>query len=182
VFDAKKIINILTIISYFGIALIIITVIFYNLNKSPRNLFFCDLVFGIAYLLSIPSIGQGFSIADNKNKIKAKTWFMIYFIFLFLWIILMVYTNFFKKTLDFPYAIREDYLIINSSFERKISFGLSRYIDVNNVRIFIPENHFNSLERNNEYTFHYLPNSKWVIDITDENDNSLSKNKPNQRR
>ena len=48
-------------------------------------------------------------------------------------------------------------------------------VEVKGVRFDLPKDTYNSVNADDEYTFIYLPNSKYVIDVLDVNGFSLLK-------
>jgi hypothetical protein len=121
--------------------------------------------------LMVPVISRGILFPFTK-ELNPRVWFITYFLTLSLFLIptIIVKGN---VMVDLPSLITKEYSETNGVLETDIYIDSDRIIYINGIELKIVEGTLYYLESNVEYTFAYLPYSKYVIDIFDERGNSL---------
>ena len=180
----EKIIKALRIIAYVSIALLIIVFIILELNKeNPKLIFYFDCTIPLLILFAIPSLDRPFfSVEKFKIDIQPKTWLKIYSAVTSIYLlILIIPLSYFNNILDIPCLFNKNYLQINDGAiaNMKISYGKNLgdeiTITTNGKTLRAVVDAFIPIDAKSKYTFIYLPHSKWIVDIVDENGISLLK-------
>jgi hypothetical protein len=184
--DKKKLIKILHIIAYVSIAIVAILLLLTMRGGYPSSTFLFNCIIPILVLLAIPSFDKPF-FKLKKNKYfdsKPNVLLLFYTVIASVWIIVLIiplsYSNYIS---DLPNLINENYSQTGQVNIQKIE----RYDNTKNpnqlhivtnsgTQLWIIENAFESIYIDEKYTFIYLTQTKWVMDIIDENNSSLLKN------
>ena len=170
----KKTITILIIASVAVIFLFVFLDAIWG-NGDQRMGFFLLWSDFVLIPVAIPIIFGVFSLAYNRDKLRPKAWLTIYGCVLVIYAVLLVKIGFIDMTKDLPLAIREEFSQINEVvyiIERTDSVWT---VKANGVVFKLSNDAFKAISFNKEYTFIYLPNSKYVIDVIDEYGESLLK-------
>jgi len=182
--DKKKLLKILRIIAYISIALIGILLFMTINSKNPSSAFLLYCFFPILGLLAIPSFDRPFfrAKAFRNPEIKPNVLLWIYTIaaigiIIIITIIPFSYSDYIS---DLPNLISKNYSQIShadirAAKEYYSSRGPSelRILTDDGEQLRIIEDAFKTIHANEKYTFFYLPRTKWVMDILDENNVSL---------
>ena len=83
--------------------------------------------------------------------------------------------GFLDHTRDLSLAFREKYVSIEGEVLNLNFTNSTQKVRVANQEFSLKRNTFNDVNRNNIYRIVYLPNSKYVIDVIDEDGSSLLK-------
>ena len=116
-----------------------------------------------------------------EDKIKPQTWLTIYGIALFVLLIFLMFSweSVSKQTKDLPYAIRQEHVTVTGEVEKiRYSGGrtASQLCTIDNIDFNITHSAFLAIKEGETYTIAFLPNTKFIIDVFDENGRSLLKN------
>jgi hypothetical protein len=125
---------------------------------------------------AVPSLSYGF-LMIRSDKWKSRTWLIVCLVALGGGVIILLYVGIIKMTADLPFAIREEYVQISGSSQIVKYTDNFLKVKVDEIEFKIPHNYFRTkpFDDSMEYTIIYLPNSKYVIDVIDENGNSILK-------
>ena len=172
----RRVVNILCISSIVAIFLLMFLEAMLD-NEGPRVSFFLQWGIYILIPFAIPLIFGVFSLAFNKDKFKPEIWLTVFSLALVVYLVIAL--DFFglgHMTKDLPSAIRKDYSQINGIVEVIESSGTKQSVLIDG-RYFEIEKGFHAVEAGEEYTFYYLKNSRYVVDIIDEDGQSLLRDK-----
>ena len=168
----KKIVNIFSIISLIAVLSLVLIEILWN-GKSQRMSFIFLWSAGVLFVFVIPLVFRSFSLVAKMDKINPKTWLVIYGCAVLVYIVIAVMLGFINMTRDLPLAIREDYVSVEG--EARVLDEKSNKIIVASQEFTLENGKFNKAKPNESYRIIYLPNSKYVIDVINENGKSLLK-------
>ena len=169
----KKLIKIFCIISAFVFVLLMIAGIMLG-GKDLRSHFLLENILCLSVPFAIPAVSR-LILIPTSNKFSPRVWVIKYCIILSIFLIFIIANENYKTVGDFPSLIKEEYSEITGSLQENLSANNYREICISGVELKIVKNSIYSLSSNVEYKFVYLPNSKHVIDVIDENGNSLLK-------
>ena len=170
----KKLINTLSALSIIAvISLVVIAIIL--TGKNPRSTFLFEWIASILFAFSIPLLLGWFSLAVKRNKIEPHIWLAIYSVALCAYLVVILILGFIGRTADLPAVIREDFSRINGSARIVKSNNSVQTIEVKGITFDLPKDTYTLVNADVEYTFVYLPQSKYVIDVVDEYGRSLLK-------
>jgi len=166
----KALVNVLCIISVIAVALIIALFFPIFFGNDERIAFIC---FWFLWILFIPSIPASFSfwLIWKKNKLSPPIWLTIYSVSAIMIIIIGLIAGFVDMTRDLPLAFQENYY----STEGENVFYHDGKLNVDDKKLTIRKEKFGDIEYGEKYCVLYLSNTKFVIDILNENGASLSK-------
>lgn len=173
--NMKKIINIFSFVSVIAVLLLCLGVPFL-LGNDRRNEFISLCYMGVVMIFAIPLLFRSFSLAYNKDKIKPQIWLIIYGIAVLVYVVIAINFGFVDMTRDLPLAIRKEFSQIGGSAQTIKITKSTQTIIVQGVKFSLSRDSFESPAASDSYQFVYLPNSKYVIDIIDDNGISLLKN------
>ena len=170
----KKFINILSVLSIIAVISLVLVAIILS-GKNPRSTFLFEWIASILIGFSVPLLFGWFSLSVNKDKLKPRIWLTIYSVAMCAYIAIILSLGFIGRTADLPAAIREDFSRIDGLVRIVKNNNSVQVIEVKGVKFDLPKDTYNSVNANIEYTFIYLSNSKYVINVLDENGFSLLK-------
>ena len=175
----KKAVNILTLISLISVLIGAFFLIIGN-NSNQYNKFISDWLLAPMMFLALPMLGHTLSLAVNRDRIKPQIWLAIYGVMMFAFIIVLVLSwySVSRQTKDLSYAIRKEHLAVTGEAQKVRYDGrrtTSQFCTIDNVNFEITRSAFFDVSEGEVYTVIYLPNTKFVIDMLDENGKSLSK-------
>ena len=181
--NREKIVTILRIIAYISLAIIVALIVLTWNEKEPSSIFLFESLFPILLFLAIPSFDRPFFRLKlfEKPDIKPKVLLWVYSLIASAFIIIMIIMPFsyFDAISDFPRLIAKNYSQINQAsiqiVEEDYSPSELRVMTKDGTQLRILENAFRPINVSGKYTFIYLPRTKWVMDIIDENGVSLLK-------
>ena len=162
----KKLISILSVLSIIAVISLVIAAIILN-GKNPRSTFFFEWIASVLIGFSIPLLFGWFSLSVNKDKLKPHLWLAIYSVAMCAYIVIILLFGIIGRTADLPAAFREEFSQIEGSVRIINSNNSIQSIEVKGIRFDLPKDTYNSVNTDVEYTFVYLPKSKYVIDIID---------------
>ena len=182
--DKKKLVKILRIIAYISIAIWCILFFYTRDGENPSSIFLFYSLSPILGLLSIPSFDRPFlSVKTFRNsEIKSNVLLWIYTIaaigiIIIITIIPFSYSDYIS---DLPNLISKNYSQISHEDIRTVKEYLSskgpnglRILADDGTQLRVVEDAFKPIHVGEKYTFLYLPRTKWVMDILDENNVSL---------
>jgi hypothetical protein len=160
----KNIVDIASALSLVSVLLLIVIEILWN-ESTPKMTFIALWVRGILFAFAIPLLLRSFSLAANRNKIAPKTWLLIYAVILFLYMIIAFNFGFHNITMDIPLAINNEFSKIDGYAEIIKNSSSAQTIDVNGIQLDLQKAFFEDVDENVKYEFHYLPHSKYVVDV-----------------
>jgi len=128
---------------------------------------------GIFIFFALPLFGRTFSLIYYKNKISPQKWLTIYLILVVLYVIGAIGSGFVNHTRDLPMAIRRDFATIEGEVQIVRNNNSYQRILVFNEEFNLNRRYFYNVSRNNTYRIIYLPNSRHIIDIINEEGRSL---------
>ena len=175
----KRAVNLLSLISL--IAIIAGTILLIAGGNSDRYVRFISDWFMVPLLfLAIPLLGHSLSLAFNKDKIKPQMWLAIYGAMMFALLILLVFSwdSVSKQTMDLSYAFSKEHMTVaGEATNVRYSGGktASQLFTIDNENFEITRSVFLDVKDGEIYTIKYLPNTKFIIDVLDENSSSLLK-------
>ena len=164
----KKLVRTLIIISIVAVILIIIVNEGYAI-KGPREAFIGSWITGILIIFAIPILFGALSLAFNVDKIKPKVWLIIYSCAIVIYIIISIKLGAINIAKDLPFAVREDFSNVKGSVQILTYNETSQTIIIGGIQFNVPREFFDTIKGNEEYTIYFLPNSKTVMKIIDEN-------------
>jgi len=187
----KKLILSLVVIS-FVTSVVGFILIIYTLNKTaPLTNYLFRLLYPIILILTIPFVLDIFTcLIDDKNSrfaykkiaITPRAWLTIYSLVLGVSIVLTLIVNQ-KHILDLPHILNDEYsqtpganIRITSKIDSK-SLERELRIVIERTEYRVIEKAFRQINTEDKYTFYYLPHTKWVVDIVDEEGLSLLMNR-----
>ena len=182
--DKKKLIKILRIIAYISLATGGIIILSTEFNNVPSAIFLFDCIFPIMVFLGIPAFDMPFLRLKpfREPAIKPNALLRVYLVIACVYIVIMTIIpfSFTNAISDVPSLIGKNYSQINHAKIQTVEkhFGgkgprelhLTAY-DGTELRLFADA--FVPINADEKYTFSYLPRTKWVMDIIDEDGNSL---------
>ena len=168
----KKTVNVLSFISVISI-FIMIAIYISTRNSDLYIQFIAEWFFIIPGFLTFPILGWAFF---DRDKTSPKIWLSIY-AGIFLLLIYILGFDYVDQTRDLPMAFRKDTVSIEGEARYLDSTKSSQIFQIANQKFIVSNDDFNDVSRNNVYRVDYLPNSKYVIDIFDEDGRSLLKNR-----
>ena len=168
----KKAINILNIVSLIAIIPACALVPFF-LSGDPRTSFIGLWFFWVLFLPLIPLIPRGFSLSNNKDKISPKIWLTIYAVMVTIYVVSSLFLGIIGHTRDLPAAFRKEYVSVEG--EARVLDEKSNKIIVAGQEFTLDNGKFNKAKSSENYRVIYLPNSKYVIDIINDDGKTLLK-------
>ena len=168
----KKAVNILSLISVIAVILCCVTLPF-MFRADQRNAFIATWFLGILAFLALPLFFRAFSLAYNRNKISPKIWLSIYSVMAIIYIVVIISFGFIGYTRDLPLAFRREYSSVSGEVHTVRFVNSTQRINIANLEFRLELSDFEPVNRNNTYQVIYLPNSRRVIDVIDENGRSL---------
>lgn len=169
----KRVVNVLTILSVISLALMLIIYI-PTINSDMRTRFIVDWFLVPLGFLAAPLLGRTLSLAYNKDYILPKTWLIIYS-GLIVALAFSLGIGFMNQTRDLPIAIRGDFSSVKGEAHAQHSSRVNQSFIVERQEFSLRKRHFNDIHSGYIYNVIFLPNSNYIIDIIDENGQSLYK-------
>lgn len=184
--DKVKLIKTLRIIAYISVAAVIILMVWMLNSKAPYTIFLFWCIFPILILVAIPTFDRPFfSFGGSRFKPEVLLW--IYPIIAGIVIALMIGFSYFKLVSDLPNLVDRNFSQLNQVNIQTIKdFGILGPSSIspwelqittdNGTQLQALEGAFKPINPDKKYTFYYLPRTKWVMNIVDENGDSLLRN------
>ena len=179
----QKLIKVLHVTAYSAIAVGVILFLLFINNKTPQSIFLFNCIFPVLLLLAIPSFDRPFFRLKivKRFEIEPRVYLLICSILLSACLIGLTIT-FKNYILDFPHLVNRNYAqasdasisIVDRQHDRITGLKLS--IIANKEKLYVAEDAFAPIKDDETYTIYYLPRTKWVMGIYDENGTSLLKN------
>jgi hypothetical protein len=166
VYDMKKVINLLSLLSIAAIIMVVILGIYAN-NGDMYTRFIVDWLGLPLLLLAFPLFGRLISLAYNRDRIPPPIWLGIYSAILVFFIIISI-AEFRDFTHDLPMALRKENISIEGEIKIIESTKSTQTIEISGKMFSLPKDTFREVTNSVKYIVFYLPRSKYVIDIVDE--------------
>ena len=171
----KKIVAALSIVSVIS-GLIAIILRISTTSSGLFTMFIAEWLLGPLTLLALPLMRLPLSLVLNLYALPPKIWLIIYAIMVVLYSFFALGSDYnIAMTRDLPMAFRRNYVSIEGEAHSIRDTNSSQVVSIANKQFNLREADFNKVTRNNTYQINYLPNSRYVIDVIDENGRSLSR-------
>ena len=175
----KKAVNVLSLISLVSVLTVAIFLVIGN-NSNQYIKFISDWLIVPMMFLALPLLGHTLSLAVNKDKIKPQIWLAVYggMIFALLIVLVLSWDSVSSHTKDLSYAIRKEHVSVTGEAKNvRYSGGrtTSQLCTIDNLNFVIARSTFLDVTEGKTYTIAYFPNTKFMIDMLDENGTSLLK-------
>ena len=197
--DKKNFVKTLHIVGTISLMSLGTVMVLAAIGKNPSSSFLSELLTPILLILGIPGLERTYTFSDLFMKRKPKKEsnnnlrLVIYTIIAIVIIVIIILLPFsYSNTIsDFPNLIRKDFSEISDanieSFEEMHGPRMATQIHImtdNGTKLRIIKNAFDDIQGyydvankriivENKYTFLYLPNTGWVMDIIDGDGVSL---------
>ncbi|MCL2638348.1 MAG: hypothetical protein FWD48_08245 [Oscillospiraceae bacterium] len=120
--------------------------------------------------------GLGFYYPALRKTINPKITLTIYAVMTLIWYSVGIFAfNMIEMTADMTHIISGNRHEVSGNPPKNIYNYSVETIKIQGVEVNIEGKYFQNLSVDNEYTFFYLPNTGFVVDIVDENGNSILK-------
>ena len=164
--------DIMSLISAFAIVILFI----YTINGSMFTEFIVEwILIGPFVILMFPLCGYRYFGWLTKGRMPPKIWLTIYTIVVALYSFFLLGSGHIAAARDLPLAFGSEYSSIIGEARIIDATDRTQRIRVANQRFTLYRRHFNYVTPNNTYQVNYLPNSRYVVDVIDENGQSLSR-------
>lgn len=173
----KRCKTIIKVINYISLGAILPTLAILPLyiGKDRRNefLFFCLLAILMLFLL--PLVFRSLSLFNMKDKIPPDIWLIAYSVIVVLYVVILFSTGFSQYIRDFPSAVKEKFISIEGEAHILKVSNAKVSIRVQDVEFVLDDKSFNPIRSNITYKIIFLQNSKYVINVIDDEGHSMLK-------
>jgi len=170
----KKTGIVLMIISVIALIILLYMQLTWWNDGSRRANFIIEWSWFFLVPLALPLIGK--SITIHLTMLKTRIWVIIHLSVTLIWIFAQVFVySFIERTMDLSLCINRNYSTTTITVQTVSTNRHTQTITTGRNTFRLETKDFHTVTRSETYQITYLPNSKYVINIIDENGKSLLK-------